>query len=237
MIYKILVFMLALLVSGNANDRCSPWDPRCNKPDTINDGFYGGLTLGYNNLVGQLNRTLNLNTSDRVTSVGEKGAAIGAFAGYQKIIDKNLYVAAECFYQYADILIEKEENTLPGYVNYFTYIKNSHKGGVVGKFGFVHSNNIFYLKTGLVLSHFILGFRDNAKNPFLIATRTSTISKIQKGVLIGGGIDYFINRNFGIGMEYEVITYPSISFNINNGGSPSFKSTSHTFQVRFKYTL
>jgi len=236
MISKLFIFILTLSIVGNANAN-SPWDPRFNKAVTINDGFYGGLTLGYNNLVGLLNRTLNFNTSDRVTSVGEKGVALGVFAGYQKIIDGKLYIAAEGFYQYADIHIEKEENTLPGYINYFTYIDNTHKGGMVGKFGFVHSNNIFYLKTGVVLSHFVLGFRDNVRNPFLVAARTSKVSKIQTGVIMGGGIDYFINRNFAIGMEYEVVNYPSMDFKNQNGGSPSFKSTSHTFQVRFKYTV
>ncbi len=232
MFYKIFVFMLALSISVNASERCSPWDPRCNKPYKVN-GLYGGISLGYTNVVGQLNRTLNINASDRVTSVGENGMVPGLFAGYQKIFDERFYVAAEGFYQYSEILIEKDENTFPGFVNYFTYIKNDHKAGIVGKFGFVHSNNIFYVKTGLALSHFILGFRDNAENPNI----TSSKSKTQKGIILGGGMDYFINRNFAVGMEYEITCYPSMNFKSNSVGSFSFKPISHTFQVRFKYTL
>jgi opacity protein-like surface antigen len=175
--------------------------------------------------------------SDRITSVGENGVATGIFAGYQKIIDGKLYIAAEGFYQYADILIEKEENAFPGNINYFTYIKNSHKSGIVGKVGFVHCNNLFYLKTGIALSHFTLGFKDNGCNICLIPGGVSSTSKLQKGVIVGGGVEYFINKNVGIGMEYEITSYPSMNFKSNNVGSFSFKSTSHTFQVRFKYTL
>lgn len=232
MINKLFVLIVTLIVSANAGEKCSPWDPRCPKPRVLHNGFYGGVSLGYTNLVGQLNRTLNVNTADRVTSVGENGIASGVFAGYEKVID-DFYIAIESFYQYADILIEKDENTFPGFVNYFTYIKNGHKGGIVGKVGFVHSNNIFYVKTGMALSRFILGFRDNSGNPPL----TSSASKIQKGIILGGGMDYLINRNFSMGLEYEITCYPSMNFKNNTVGSFSFKPYSHTFQVRLKYTL
>jgi opacity protein-like surface antigen len=232
MINKLFVFILALAITVNANATCSPWDPRC-KPDTITGGFYGGATLGYTNLVGQLNRTLNVNTTDRVSSLGENGIVSGVFAGYEKIIDKCLYLAMEGFYQYADILIEKDENTFPGFVNYFTYIKNGHKGGIVGKVGFVHYNNIFYLKTGLALSRFVLGFKDNSGNHAI----TSNASRVQKGIILGGGMDYFINKNFAIGVEYDITCYPSMNFKSNTVGSFSFKPYSHTIQARFKYIL
>lgn len=233
MINKLLVFILTLIVSVQANQSCSPWDPRCPKPRIVTNGFYGGVTLGYSNLVGPLNRSLNVNTADRVTSVGENGFAPGVFMGYQNIIDGVIYLAAEGFYNYADVLIEKDENTFPGFVNYFTYIKNAHKGGIVGKVGFVCDNNIFYLKTGLALGRFILGFRDNAGNPPI----TSSTTRTQKGIILGGGMDYFINKNVAIGLEYEIINYSSMAFKNNAVGSFSFKPTSHTFQVRFKYTL
>lgn len=234
MIIRLFSIILTLSIMGNTHAN-SPWDPRC-KPDTINDGFYGGLTLGYSNLVGQLNRTLNFHISDRVTSVGEKSVAMGVFGGYQKIIDGKLYLATEIFYQYADILIEKEENSLPGYINYFTYIKNSHKAGIVGKIGFVHCNNVFYLKAGLALSNFDLTFRN--QNYLLNPKGMASIHRTQKGLLIGGGADYFINRNFAIGVEYEIINYPPImNLKIDTAGGFSFKSSSHTFQVRFKYTV
>ena len=233
MINKLFVLILALTISVNAAEKCSPWDPRCPKPWALNNGFYGGFSLGYTNLVGQLNRTLNVHTSDRVTSVGESGTAIGVFGGYQNIIDGTIYIAAECFYQYADVLIEKDENTFPGFVNYFTYINNKHKGGVVGKLGLVHYKNIFYLKTGLAFGRFLLGFKDNSANPII----SSSTYKVQKGIILGGGVDYFVNSNVSIGLEYEVINYSSMSFKSNMVGSFSFKPVSHTFQVRFKYTL
>lgn len=232
MFSKIFVYTLVLLVSVNASERCSPWDPRCQRPRAVS-GFYGGIGLGYTNLVGQLNRNLNINASDRVTSVGESGITAGLFVGYQKVFDNTLYLAAEGSYQYSDILIEKDENTFPGFVNYFTYIKNDHKAALVGKFGFVHSNNIFYLKTGLALSRFMLGFRDNNESPSI----TSGKFKMQKGIVVGGGVDYFINRSFVIGVEYDVTTYPSMNFKNNAAGSFTFKPNAHTFQVRFKYTL
>ena len=231
MINKLFVLIIALTISINAGEKCSPWDPRCHP--RINSGFYGGLTLGYTNLVGQLNRTLNVNTSDRVTSVGENGFAPGVFGGYQNIIDGMIYLAAEGFYQYADVLIEKDENTFPGFVNYFTYINNKHKGGIVGKLGFVHYNNIFYLKTGFALGRFVLGFKDNSENPSI----NSSTTRLQKGIILGGGMDYFINKNVAIGLEYEIINYSSMAFKNNTVGSFSFKPTSHTFQVKFKYTL
>lgn len=233
MINKLLAFILSLIfvATSSADEKCSPWDPRC-KP-IINGGIYGGLNLGYSNLVGQLYRTLNVNTADRVTSVGENGVGSGVFIGYETILDGGFYIAAETFYQYANIMIEKDENTFPGFVNYFTYIKNNHKTGIVAKVGFLHANNVFYLKTGLALSRFNLGFKDNTGNPPI----TSNKSTSQKGLIFGGGMDYFINRNVAIGLEYEITCYQSMNFRNNAVGSFSFKPYSHTFQVRFKYTL
>jgi len=235
MISKLFVFILTLFIAANANVSIS-CEPRLNKVSTINDGFYGGLGLGYSTLVGQLNRTLNFQISDRVISIGEKGLATGIFAGYQKIFDRNLYIAVEGFYQYANIVIEKEENSLPGYINYFMYMKNNHKGGIAAKIGFVHCNNVFYLKSGIALSRFALTFRN--QNYLLNPKDIASIHRVQKGILIGGGIDYFINKNFGIGIEYEVINYPAImNIKIDTAGGFSFKPTAHTFNLRFKYTL
>lgn len=234
MIDKLFCIVLCFTVAATANaqEKCSPWDPRCSKPKVIN-GFYGGISIGYTSLVGQLNRTLNVNTSDRITSVGENGIPLGAFVGYQNIIDERFYLAGEGFYQYANVLIEKDENTFPGFVNYFTYIKNEYKSGIVGKFGFVHNNNIFYAKTGLAISRFILGFKDNTGNPII----TSSTSKTQKGVILGGGVDFFLNKNVSVGIDYDITTYPSMGFKSNTVGSFSFKPVSHTFQTRFKYTF
>ncbi len=232
MFYKMFVFMLVLPISVNSSQGCGdPWDPRCNRSYPVN-GLYGGISLGYTNLVGQLSRTLNVNASDRTTSVGESGSAPGAFVGYQ-IFDGKIYLAAEGFYQHSDIVIEKEENTFPGFINYFTYIKNDHKSGIVGKFGFVHSGHIFYIKTGLELSRFILGFRDKNESPAI----TSSKSRIRKGIILGGGMDYFINRNFAIVMEYGITNYSSMNFKNNSVGSFCFKPASHVFQVRLKYTF
>lgn len=229
----ILILFLYLSITANANEKCSPWDPRCCNPYIMNDAIYGGSTIGYSNLVGQLNRSLNVNTSDRITSVGENSLVSGVFVGYEKVIDCYLYLAFESFYQYANILIEKDENTFPGFVNYFTYIKNNHKGGIVGKVGFANSNNVFYLKTGIALSRFILGFRDNTGNPIINSSKSTT----QKGIIFGGGIDYILNKNVAIGIEYEVTSYPTMSFKSNTVGSFSFKPYSHTFNMRFKYKI
>lgn len=231
MINKLLVFLLALIISTNANS-CSPWDPRCSMP-VLDNKFYGGVTFGYANLVGQLNRTLNVQTSDRVTSLGEGTNVPGVFFGYQKIIEGRVYIASEAFYQYSNILIEKEENTFPAFVNYFTYIKNDNKYGIAGKVGFTHQNNIFYIKLGLAVSRFTLGFKDNSNNDGI----TSSVTRREKGMLFGLGTDYFISKSVGVGVEYEITKYPSMKFKNNIVGSFSFKPVTHTFQMRFKYTF
>jgi opacity protein-like surface antigen len=228
MFYRIFVLTLTLvsLSTATANDKTVP------SPGWFDNKVYIGLTAGYTNLIGQLHRSLDVKTSDRAVSVGEGAVVPGVFLGYQRLIDNTFYVAVEGAYQQTDILVEKEEHTFPAFVNYLTSMKKDNKASIAGKIGFINRGNIFYIKAGIALSKFVLSFKD--KNDEGAA---SSVTKREKGLLFGAGMDYFITKSVSLGAEYEITRYQQINFKSNTAGTFNFKPVSHAFLVRFKYML
>lgn len=226
MFYRLFVLLLTLTTLSTANEKFAI------NPSWFDNKLYLGLTVGYHNLVGQLNRSLDVKTSDRAVSLGEGGIVPGVFIGYQKLIDKLFYVAVEGAYQQTDILIEKEEHTFPAFVNYLTSVKQNNKASIAGKLGFINRGNIFYIKGGVALSRFALSFKD--KND---AGAASSVTKRERGILLGIGMDYYITKSVSLGAEYEATKYQAMNFKTNTAGSFTFKPVSHAVTLRFKYTL
>lgn len=226
MFYRLFVLLLTLSTLSTANDNSVP------NPGWFDNKVYLGLTAGYSNLIGQLNRSLDVKTSDRAVSVGEGSIVPGVFLGYQRLIDNVFYVAVEGAYQQPDILVEKEEHTFPAFVNYLTSMKKDNKASIAGKIGFINRGNIFYLKAGVAFSRFVLAFKD--KNDPGAAT---SAAKREKGLLFGAGMDYFITKSVSLGAEYEITRYQRMDFKSNSAGTFTFKPVSHAFLLRFKYML
>jgi opacity protein-like surface antigen len=226
MIYRILAVLLTLVSVSTARDNSVP------APNWFDNKLYLGFTAGYTNMVGQLQRSLDVKTSDRAVSVGEGGVVPGVFVGYQRIIDNTFYMAVEGDYQQNDIFVEKEEHTFPAFVNYLTSMKNNNKASIAGKIGFINRGNIFYLKAGVAFSRFVLSFKD--KNDESSAT---SIAKRERGIVFGAGMDYFITKSVSLGAEYEITKYQHMDFQSNTAGKFTFKPVAHAFMLRFKYML
>jgi opacity protein-like surface antigen len=225
MFYRIFILLLTLISLSTASDNTVP------NPGWFNNKVYVGLTAGYTNLVGQLQRSLDVKTSDRAVSIGEGAVVPGVFLGYQRLIDNTFYVAVEGAYQQSDIFVEKEEHTFPAFVNYSTSMKKNNKASVAAKIGFINRGNIFYLKTGVAFSRFVLSFKD------MNDATTSSTAKRERGILFGAGMDYFITKSVSLGAEYEITKYQNMSFQSNSAGNFTFKPVAHACLLRFKYMI
>lgn len=213
---------------------CSFWDPRCSNPPIFSHNrFYAGVSLGQTNIVGSLKRLLEVGSNDKTTSLGGTGFTPGIFAGYGHVLDMTpIYVGVEASYRHDDITITKEENTWPNFVEYITKIQKKDSWGAAGKLGFVHKDNIFYFKAGIVSTRFILGFEDRSNR----ASAGSTTLR-RKGILLGVGMDYTINNNWALGAEFERVHYPSMQFTNANIGRFNFKPKTYSYLVRLKYSF
>lgn len=226
---RFLFVFLFLLFSIQSAIASSPWDPRLMAVHS--NRFYVGGSFGQMNMIGALNRNLAVLTTDKAISLGESLPNPGAMIGYQTLLaDTNIFVGLEIFSQFHIMNLQKTENTHPGFVEYVTDIRKKNSYGVTGNLGFAVNRTVFYVKGGAVMSDFRLSFTDKSGVP----TQYSSKCYRKVGHLLGGGVEYAINNNWKIGLDYEYAVYPktNLGFAI---GSYEFEPRTYNTQVRLKY--
>ena len=196
------------------------------------DRFFAGLNIGHSSLNTQLSRNLAINTKD-VSSLGNNDLTAGVLFGYNNTIDETpLFVGFEIGAQYHNLLTTKEEKTFPPYINYKTTTQtNSSVTGIL-KIGILVKDLMFYAKGGTSYTNWKFNFMDLGA----LQNKTKLKSCTKSGKLFGFGIDYKLNENWVIGIEFSQTYYTPIKLTHSVG---DFKSTPNliTSSLRIIYVF
>lgn len=197
------------------------------------DNLYVGVSMGQTSPHFKLNRDLAIERSDS-SNLGKGALATGIFVGYNHLIQESpLFVGFEIGAQNHTLEVKKEENTFPPFVHYLTKVQTNNSLTAVAKIGIVVKDLLIYGKGGIARTNFKMNFADLS-----ISHKPSYVSENFKkyGTILGFGVDYNINPNWGIGVDYTVANYSNLKLAHKVGNfkmSPSLRTT--TFRLNYRF--
>jgi len=194
-----------------------------------NEGLHVGIDIGQSFTQGDMVRK----SGDHLrhsSNAGNKNGNVGAFIGYNHLIqDTPLFVGLEFGVQNHNLKINKEEHM----VRYSTIAKTNNSFTGVGKIGIIIKDLMVFTKFGLVKTNWDLQFKTNAG---MGPPTTNRVKTNEYGTIYGFGVDYKLNTNWGIGVEYTVKTYSSLKLK-SSVGIVTFKPTINTTSFRLMYSF
>jgi len=193
------------------------------------DKLYAGISIGQTSSHINLDRDLTIGSKDS-SNMGKDAFNSGIFMGYNYLIEPPLFIGIEVGAQNHNIESIREENTFPPYVHYETRVRTNNS--LIGslKMGIVVKDLMIYGKGGIVRTNWNVNFSEKPKE-------YSKSDKITKdGLIFGFGIDYNLNPNWAIGVDYTVANYPNLKLTHDVGEfkmSPCLRTT--TFRLTYLF--
>ena len=172
------------------------------------EGLYAGLNIGQASIQADMQRK-SLSTIKNVSSSGDTGVNVGAYVGYNHLIQETpLFIGLEVGIENHNLKIDQEENTSPPVpINHKTAVKTNNSLTGVGKFGFVVKDLMLYVKAGVVKTNWGVSYSASYNNALGIDDK---VKPNKYGSIFGLGVDYKLNKNWLIGVDYSVKTYPEV---------------------------
>lgn len=196
------------------------------------DKFFIGLNVGRTFSDAQINHELPIKIN-RSSKLGDDDFIVGGFLGYNNSIeDTPLFVGFELGGNYHHMVLSKEEQAFPPFAHHVTNIKTN--ASILGalKFGLIVKDLLFYVKGGAAWTNWSFKFSDRTTH----AWKEKTIYSQKTGVLMGCGLDYVLNKNWLLGIEYINSSYPELRLNPHVGKMKA-SPTIHNCMLRLIYAL
>ena len=152
----------------------------------------------------------------------------GIFAGYNHLVKGTpIFIGTEISAQMYDMNSSKERMLLLPYTNYSLSMKSKNSAAAVIKLGLVINDALIYGKAGLSYTYFMTKVVDRGATA---ARETVSEKKSHRyAPVLGIGLDFRLNDNWIIGVDYTVASYanftvPSSSGNLNFSNTVEMKS-------------
>jgi opacity protein-like surface antigen len=200
---------------------------------SVADGPYIGIGIGQTASHYNVNRHM-LFSRQQSSNLGKHGFHGGVFAGYNYLIKESpLLIGGEIGAQLHSLEASKEDRVALIHANYSTKVRASNSVTALMKMGFCINELVIYGKCGFAQTNFEMDYIDSrdASNPATYARKFK-----KDGLVVGGGVEYNINPNWIIGIDYAVSTYPNLKLNYDVGQikvQPSLQST--TFRLSYVF--
>lgn len=159
----------------------------------------------------------------------------GIFTGYNHLIEGTpVFVGTEISMQMYDMDSSKERTLILPYTNYSVSVKSNKSAAAVIKLGLVINDAIIYGKAGLSYAYFMTRVVDRGTT----AARESVAEKKSHryAPVLGLGLDFRLNNNWIIGVDYTVASYSSFSVP-SASGNLNFSSTVQMKSLRLVYSF
>lgn len=195
---------------------------------SVADRPYIGIGIGQTASHYNVNRHMAF-SRQQSSNLGKHGFHGGVFAGYNYLIKESpLLIGAEIGAQLHSLEALKEDKA-----HYSTKIKASNSFTALMKMGICVNELVIYGKCGFSQTNFEINYIDATDSDKPLAHSR----KLKKdGLVVGGGIEYNINPNWIIGVDYAVSTYPNLKLNYDVGQikvQPSLQTT--TFRLSYVF--
>ncbi len=198
------------------------------------EGLYAGINMGQSFAQAGMERK-SLSTIKNVSSSGDKGVSVGAFIGYNHLIQETpLFIGLEVGVENHNLKIDQEENTSPPVpINHKTVAKTNNSFTGIGKFGIIVKDLMIYAKAGVVKTNWMLSYSASYNNALGI---DNTVKPNKYGSIFGFGIDYKLNKSWLIGVDHSIKSYPDVKL-IGSIGNVSINPTINTTSFRLIYSF
>jgi len=180
-----------------------------------------------------LDRNLAIGRKDS-SNIGKDSFNYGLFVGYNYLIKESpIFIGVEIGAQNHNLEATKGENTFPPFVNYVTTVRTNNSLSGVFKLGIVVKDLMIYGKGGIVRTNWMMNFVDkgNFRGDSAISQKFT-----KDGSIFGFGVDYSLNPNWSMGIDYTVSNYPTIKL-VHRLGEfkmhPSLRTT--TFRLSYLF--
>lgn len=205
------IFLLSLLTSVTKAEKF-----------TLQSGFTMGLE------VGNIMHKGNLTTPDGIQTIKIKGSSpyLGGVAGYNHVLSDTYFMGLEVFGKHHKSLHSRSYTTNGCLIKEAFTMEHSYGSNIV--LGIHNINKSFYVKIGGTQTKFRLKM-DSSRHASLQE------SKKKKGLLLGVGGDYLLNKNWSIGIVYDHILHKDIKF--NDKFKATYKPDVHAMSVKIKYNF
>lgn len=195
---------------------------------SVADSPYIGIGIGQTASHYNVNRHMAF-SRQQSSNLGKHGFHGGVFAGYNYLIKESpLLIGGEIGAQLHSLEALKEDKA-----HYSTKIKASNSFTALMKMGICVNELVIYGKCGFAQTNFEMNHIDATgyDNPVAYSRKFK-----KDGLVVGGGIEYNINPNWIIGVDYAVSTYPNLKLNYDVGQikvQPSLQTT--TFRLSYVF--
>lgn len=159
----------------------------------------------------------------------------GIFTGYNHLIEGTpLFVGTEVSVQIYDMDSSKERTLTHPYTNYFMSVKSDKSASAVIKLGIVINNALIYGKAGLAYTNFKAKVIDKGVT---LPRETVVEKKFHRyAPALGVGLDFKLNDNWMVGVDYTVASYASFTLP-SSSGNLNFSSTIQMKSLRLVYSF
>jgi opacity protein-like surface antigen len=197
------------------------------------EGLYVGINMGQSIVQAGMERKSS-STIRNTSSSGDKSVTVGTFIGYNHLIQETpLFIGLELGVENHNLKIDQEENVSHLPINHKTVVKTNNSFTAIGKFGFIVKDLMIYAKAGVVKTNWSLSYSARYNNALGIE---NTVKTNKYGSIFGFGVDYKLNPNWLIGVDYSVKSYPDV---VLKGAiaNVTIKPTINTTSFRLMYSF
>lgn len=160
----------------------------------------------------------------------------GIFMGYNHSIEGTpVFVGTEISGQMYDMHASKEKMYGYPHMSYQTSVRSKNSAAAVIKLGVSVSNALIYGKAGVSYALFLATITDKGHT---VNPRNSVFSKKfhRYAPVVGLGIDFSLNKNWAIGVDYTVASYSSLKV-LSSAGHFNLSSTVQMQSLRLTYSF
>jgi opacity protein-like surface antigen len=159
----------------------------------------------------------------------------GIFMGYNHSIEGTpVFVGLEVSGQMYDMNASKEKACQHPYMSYQASVRSKTSAAAVVKLGISVSNALIYGKAGLSYALFLATITDKGHTA---PTNPIFYRKYHRyAPVIGLGVDFSLNKNWAIGVDYTVASYASLKV-LSSAGHFGLSSTIQMKSLRLTYSF
>lgn len=151
----------------------------------------------------------------------------GIYTGYNHLIEGTpVFVGTEISVQMYDMNSSKERTLILPYTNYSLAVKSKNSAAAVVKLGIVVSNVLIYGKAGLSYAYFMTRVVDKSGTEQKEPVAEKKFHRYAP--VLGLGVDFKLNDNWLIGIDYTTASYASLNVQSSAGNL----NISHTVQMK-----
>ena len=199
------------------------------------DGFYAGGEFGYYHGRSQSKELQDGILNDYRNDVRPKGAFLGVFSGFNKVVKNNILLGLEI--DYADYIngAESRNTFYYGGINasYPVRVSQENSASIRARLGHIFNDDksLVYLTTGYTTASIRRTYYDNNYTPNSFATYNTR----QHGWTLGFGGEHFISDKVSLRGQYRYSNYRTANIDNTAAYPYIFQNFNTTYQQKLKF--